>query len=183
MKYIEPWQPYPLEVTLSDKQRSPERLAAVIEQFRLPENPRYTPRALSKDGTQATFCNIFLWDFTRAMSCEIPHWAWANGAPAPVGRGKELNANQIVAWLGQYGHHYGWRKLTEEEARGAAVQGYPCVVVWQHHGGIGHVAAVRGGSDGITHIAQAGSSNFERGALSRGFGRLKAPALEFWMHL
>ena len=184
MKYIEPWLTYPLE-TVSQGERSAELTKAVIKQFQVETNPRYTPRDINKDGTQDTFCNIFLWDFSRAMGCEIPHWVLANGAVAAVGAGKELNANATVDWIRGYGVISGWRKITETEAREAAGRGYPTVVLWQHHGGIGHVAVVwpSPGLNDVTLIAQAGSKNFEEQLLKKGFGRLSEPSLEFWTHL
>lgn len=154
----------------------------VVSQFYVETNPRYTPRDLNKDGVQETLCNIFLWDVTRAMGAEIPHWALANGASAAVGMGKELTANATVDWMNEHGERVGWRKISENEARESAAQGYPTVVLWQHHGGIGHVACVYPGPTGVTLIAQAGSKNFVGLPLSAGFARLKEPALQFWMH-
>lgn len=185
MKLVEAWLKYPISEWSSEDARSAEQTRKVIAQFQVATNPRYTPRDLNKDGVQDTFCNIFLWDYTRAMGAEIPHWAGANGAVTAVGMGRELNANATVDWVRNHGPAAGWRKLTESEAREAAAQGYPAVVLWQHHGGIGHVAVVypTPGLNDVTLIAQAGSKNFEGKMLKAGFGRLTEPALEFWMHL
>lgn len=185
MKYIEPWLKCPIVEWSVEGERSAEQARKVIAQFKVAKNPRYTPRDLNKDGKQDTFCNIFTWDYSRAMGCEIPHWVGANGAITAVGMGKELNANATVDWIREYGSVYGWRKITENEAREAAGRGYPTVVLWQHHGGIGHVAVVYPSPklNDVTLIAQAGSKNFEGEMLKKGFGRLTEPALEFWTHL
>ncbi len=179
--YIDPWKPYPLTVTRHDSTDA-DTASKVIAQFHVETNPRYTPRDLNKDGVRDTFCNIFLWDYSRAMGAEIPHWVLANGASAAVGMGRELDANGVVEWMRAHGPTAGWRKIVETEAREMAAQGYPTVVLWNHHGGIGHVAVVRPGPNDVTLIAQAGSHNYETALISKGFGLLKEPALEFWTH-
>ena len=58
----------------------------VINQFAVGVNPRYQP------STNATYCNIFAWDVTRAMNAEIPHWYdTTTGSPTAVGVGNEMN--------------------------------------------------------------------------------------------
>lgn len=184
MKYVEPWLEYPITVYSEEGARSAEQTRKVIAQFKVATNPRYTPRDLNKDGKQDTFCNIFIWDFARAMKVKLPHWAGSNGVITVVGMGRELNANATVDWIREYGPGHGWRKITEYEAREQAGRGNPTVVLWQHHGGIGHVAVVYPSPklNDVTLIAQAGSKNFEGEMLKKGFGRLTEPALEFWTH-
>ena len=58
----------------------------------------------------------------------------------------------------------------------ATYEEQPVLAVWNHHGGIGHVAVVVPGVD-YTHIAQAGARNFVDEPLSHGFGRIKTRVL------
>jgi hypothetical protein len=153
----------------------------VINQFAVGNNPRYAPRDSSGDGIRDTFCNIFVWDVTRAMGAEIPHWVDGSSNPAAVGSGRELSANATVDWLRQHGHRHGWRRVSEAEAQRLANQGHPSVVVWKNPGGIGHVAVVRPGevtSKGPA-IAQAGVRNFNHGHVKDAFGN--AP-VEYWVN-
>jgi peptidoglycan hydrolase-like protein with peptidoglycan-binding domain len=152
----------------------------VINQFAVGNNGRYTPRDSSGDGIRDTFCNIFVWDVTRAMGAEIPHWVDSNGNRANVGQGRELSANGTVDWLRSHGNRHGWKKVSAEEAQRLANQGHPAVAVWKNTGGIGHVAVVRPGE--VTSrgpaIAQAGSQNFNKGHVKDSFGN--AP-VEYWV--
>lgn len=181
MKYVEPWEPFPHTFANSVNARDPAALLVVLKQFEVATNPRFTPRDLNADGTQETFCNVFTSDFTLAMSKPIPHTVDANGNPVPLRdpvTGKrnrkaiELTANATARWLERHGARHGWRPCTELAARENANQGRPTVAVWEHHGGIGHIAPVIPGPAGQTTIAQAGAVCFESGPLKRGFGNI-----------
>ena len=141
--------------------RSPAEYDDLINQFAVAHNPRYTPDA------HATYCNIFMWDVTRAMNAEIPHWITANGGIAAPGApgAREIVINEGVDWLHDHGAEHGWQALSQASAAQArANQGYPTVVVWKnpnpaHHG---HTAMVRPGTfdaRGVT-MAQAGAHNY-----------------------
>ncbi|MDL2218290.1 hypothetical protein LJC27_06490 [Christensenellaceae bacterium OttesenSCG-928-M15] len=140
--------------------RSPALYRDVIEQFDVERNYRY---AVNKKGTGDTYCNIFLWDVTRAMNAEIPHHTdWDTGAPLESG-GKSMNANRISEWLNTYGPQYGWYEVTAEQAQQLANRGSPAVTVWKNaNGGHGHVQVVSPSSSGGydaekgAAIAQAG---------------------------
>ena len=146
--------------------RGPEQYAAVLAQFDVLLNERYHAR----EGL--TFCNIFVWDVTRAMSCEIPHW-WLS---------HELNANAVYDWLRVSGPAYGWQPCTADEAAASASKGEPAVVVWKNMTGkSGHIAVVvptPAGAEGV-HIAQAGATNFPLGAVGHGFGNRP---VRYWRH-
>ena len=64
--------------------RSAANYNAVLDQFSVGNNPRYARR----NGN--TYCNIFVWDATRAMGAEIPHWVDQQGRPAEVGAREAL---------------------------------------------------------------------------------------------
>lgn len=182
MNLIEPWLPFPIldhEKSKPGKRQKGDIMRA-LALLQVSTNPRYTPRDLNKDGKQDTFCNILTWDFCRAMGLETPpHWVSPEGGVAPVGKGRELSANGQVEWLHDHGYDWGWTPCAEVEARAKATyEEQPVLAVWNHHGGIGHVAVVVPGVD-YTHIAQAGARNFVDEPLSHGFGRIKP---EFWWH-
>ena len=142
--------------------RSPELYRRVINQFCVETNPRY---AVNKNGTGDTYCNIFVWDVTRAMGAEIPHYYNAQtGAPMECGDSgaSEMTANRMYTWLHEHGEEYGWFKVTDEQAQDLANQGRPVVTALSNSGGHGHVQVVCPSHDGYDDpsrgvtIAQAG---------------------------
>ncbi|HWR21906.1 MAG TPA: hypothetical protein VN366_00380 [Feifaniaceae bacterium] len=151
-------------VTSREGSRSPGLYRSVIDQFQVQSSPRY---AVNKKGNNDTYCNIFLWDVTRAMGAEIPHYVdpvtlEARAYP-DVSGAKELNANGIYDWLGAKGADYGWVKVTPEQAQQYANQGLPVVTAWKNtQGGHGHVQVVCPSGDGLydpsrgVTVAQAG---------------------------
>ena len=170
------WLPVDAPRTNQMGNRSAAEYNAVLDQFGVANNPRYARR----NGN--TYCNIFVWDATRAMGAEIPHWVDQQGRPAEVGaRGAwEMDANDTHRWLENQGRSQGWRKVSAAEAQRMATTGRPVVASWRNPGGIGHIAMVRPG-EGQMQIAQAGARNFNQGSLSRGFGNA-ARATEFFVH-
>lgn len=174
---IDPWRPVPLPaVAMSAPQdRSPEQNAAVIEYLLKTYAERYAPR------NGQTFCNIFLWDWSRLMGVEIPHWVDARtGEPAPklAPPYSELTANGIHGWLVVHGSRFGWLEVPESTARVYAMAGKPAIAVWRNPQGIGHVGVLRKAPVGQTRIAQAGARNFADGSLADGFGARK---VTFWV--
>jgi len=152
--------------------RDPRLYDAVIDQYGVSSNPRYRQ---NRKGQGETYCNIFVWDVTRSMGAEIPHWVDANGDSVDVGRGRELDANESIRWLERHGQSHGWSVVSAEKAQSLANQGYPVVATFYNPDteGIGHVAMVRP-SEFFTQygpaIAQAGASNFNVGSVKQGFG-------------
>lgn len=152
-------------VTSDTTNRSAARYNSVVAQFKVESNPRY---AVTESGS--TYCNIFLWDVTRAMGAEIPHYVDASTLEArywpDVSGARELNANGIHNWLQKKGGDYGWKAVTAEEAQRLANAGHPVVTAWKNPAGHGHVQAVVPSKDGkydasrgVT-IAQAGRRLF-----------------------
>lgn len=148
------WEPSQAVLTNGSDNRSPTNYRLVVEQFDVTENPRYRKR----DGK--TFCNIFLWDVTRALACEIPHW-WGT---------RELSANDVAIWLAAHGEDFGWHRIkTADLAAKRADLGHPTVAAWHNGSGTGHVAVVIPGEDPVS-IAQAGVVNLWDVPLEKGFG-------------
>lgn len=183
---VQPWLPVTPPFSAGSSHRSPELLEQVVAQFRLDRPGRYTPRDVSGDGKDETFCNVFVSDATQALGCPIPHVGLrsitckACGAVAP-GWG-ERRVLETRAWLIYEGPRHGWEKLPDGHvAQAMADTGQ--VAVTLHQGATaahGHIALLvpSRGQPGVW-IAQAGRSVFPRGTLESGFGALP---VEYWGH-
>lgn len=167
-------------LTNAEGNREVSTYTEVIDQFAVGHNPRHLP------SSGFTFCNIFVWDVTRAMGAEIPHWIDALGNIAvPFSTGaQEITINAGVDWLKRFGDRHGWKLATIQQAQSNANEGKVAVVVWKNPipGGHGHTAVIRPGSittDGPL-IAQAGAANFNAGRLKHGFGT--RTGLQYYVH-
>jgi len=160
----------------------------ILNQFAANKNPRYAHR------NGSTFCNIFVWDVTRAMAAEVPHWVDRNGDPGKVGKpNQELNANQLNDWFHKHGARHGWSQVTLAVGIQRANQGYPVVASWKNKKvpapgkrAIGHIAMIRPGlpsAEGAPWMAQAGAKNRN---YIRMFGAggvwAKTTPVEVWTH-
>ena len=176
-------------VTSSAYNRSAALLRKVINQFNVTTNPRYE---VNKKGYGDTYCNIFVWDVTRAMGAEIPHYIDPQ-TKEPVyypntDGARELNANGIYDWLAQKGAQYGWKEVTAEQAQLLANQGRPVVTAKKNYSGHGHVQVVCPSADGVYNsargvtVAQAGSklTNYSSMSLLYGTG---SPPFKYYAHI
>lgn len=164
--HVQPWLPVDAPVRNSPSDRRPGRYLAVIDQFEVGKNPRYKQ---DQQGKGETYCNIFIWDVTRAMGVEIPHWVDKKNHPAAIGGGRELDANGAIEWLQS---QESWKKVDSEQAQELANQGFPVVAARLNPDGIGHIAIVRPGNYSSSKgpgIAQAGENNFNHGNIAQGF--------------
>jgi hypothetical protein len=169
------WRPLKtLGVTSEPGHRNPDTTHLVLRQFGLDTSARYAPR----EGL--TFCNIFSWDFTRAMGCEIPHW-WQ---PAEGAR-QELTANATLRLL-RMGALPGWRACSPAAAWDHAALGQPVTVWWQNGYGSGHVAVLEprahNGDWRNGLVAQAGRVCGYEMPLAKAFGAQRLPLLYFFFH-
>ena len=160
-----PWSYVNAPIKSDESNRSADMYNRVLDQFKVASNPRY--RA-NQQGKKETYCNIFVWDATRAMGAEIPHWVDKKGRPVPQGKGRELSANGAIRWLEKHGPRAGWHAVSADEAQALASQGKPVVATYKNPSGIGHIAMVRPGKGPA--IAQAGAKNFNKGTVKDGFG-------------
>jgi len=177
---VKPWLLVTPAITSNPGNRSRDLLERVIRQFRVATNPRYRQ---NQQGRGETYCNIFVWDVTRALGCEVPHWVDAGGQPVAPGQGRELDANGVCRWLRDHGPRHGWKPVSDWLALLEANAGRPALAVWENPGGIGHVAVVRPGTRDAARgvpIAQAGAINFDDGYLKDGFG--SAEPIRFYVH-
>ena len=181
-----PWVPIninDLNYTSNKNNRSPELYLKVLRQFDVANNVRYEKRVIASiNGRQLeipysewvfmknnlksankfkyirtnTYCNIYMWDVTKAMGVEIPHYMKQNSNTV------ELNANMIAQWLNSSGERYGWKEVGFNEAIARANQGYPTVLAAYRPGKIGHVAMVSpnvSGDINTMYVAEAGGTN------------------------
>lgn len=170
-----PWIPLNAPIQSSQNERSPELYMAIIKQFRVEINHRYTHR----DGK--TYCNIFAWDVTRAMSAEIPHWANSAGVPCSPDSedSNRMNCNAMWRWLHTVGDKYGWHKIDMPNAINSANNGCPTIGIYHNTSGNGHVAILRPYCtlESGPSFAQAGKKCFLNGTINDAFAD-KRP--EFW---
>ena len=182
------WLPASFNHTSAPERRNAATLKQVIGQFNVESATRYLP---GRNNT--TYCNIFVWDVTRALGCEIPHYVdKKSGAPRvyPHTEGAyELDANGVYNWLVRQGADYGWREVTPAEAQYYANAGYPAVTAWHNNGGgAGHVQIIcpsqNGDYDpvrGVT-VAQAGSRNFAYAHINATMGADKIAQTRYFVH-
>jgi hypothetical protein len=157
-----PWNASSPALTSDTSHRSAALYSEVIGQLSVETNPRY---AVNQQGKNDTYCNIFVWDVTRAMGAEIPHYYNAETGE-PMARGDSgvthMTANRMDTWLHTHGEDYGWHEVSAQEAQALANQGHPVVTSLYREGRHGHVQVVCPSKDGeyspekgVT-IAQAG---------------------------
>jgi hypothetical protein len=189
--------------TTADELR--QELAAIVDWLDA-ENPahlRYRPR----DGL--TFCNIYAHDFCHCAGAYLPRVWWTARALVALAQGQavlpqlgstisEVVANDLFAWLRDFGSGFGWRqtgsltKLQTEVNQGAV----GLVVARRREGGRpGHIAMAvpelgdwRAKRDAAGEVvaplqSQAGASNFRYGTGKKDWWRGEQFAeFAFWLH-
>lgn len=108
------WKAVQAPVQSREGKRSRELLEQVIRQFAVATNPRY-----GEDAPGKPRAHIFVWDVSRAMGCEIPHFVGA----------KELTLAQTCDWLRHEGPMRGWHRVGEYEVLDAVDRGHLVVAV------------------------------------------------------
>ena len=110
----EPWKTVNAPLQSREGRRSVELYTSVLNQFAVGVNPRYEPDAPDKPRG-----HIFLWDVSRAMNVEVPHF---------VGT-RELSLAQTCIWIRDQGPHRGWFLVEIMRAMEAVEAGMPVVVM------------------------------------------------------
>lgn len=164
------WYSLDAPVQSDESARSNVMLEAVIDQFDVARNPRYTPRTLPDSTKKSTFCNIFAQDVARAMGVDLP---WGN-------------ANTLVDYLGSSeAADSGWWAVSGAEAQEQANAGRLAITAWKNPGGTGHVQVVRPGSYSTSRgptVAQAGATNYGSGTVTQGVGAARLPSVLYYAH-
>ncbi len=182
------WKAATPAVSGDENSRTPEALREIIDQFGVESATRYEP---FRNGS--TYCNIFVWDVTSALGCEIPHYIDSEtGLPRrwpDVSGAWEMNANATYDWLQKSGGDYGWREVSAEQAQQWANEGRPAVTAWKNtSGGSGHVQVVcpseDGKYDGIrgVTVAQAGAQVTNYTHISSTFTRSQLKDVRYFIH-
>lgn len=187
----EAWKPVSPSLTSDTDNRSAINYRAVIDQFNVETNGRYTPYKMDKGDT---YCNIFVWDVTRAMGAEIPHYvdSAGNAVEYPNVKGStEQTARAIDSWLRNYGEKNGWIKVTAEQAQAFANAGNPTVATWLNPtpGRSSHVQIVCPSKDGkydpvrgVT-VAQSGKTNTDYSYMSQVMNSSYIKDINYYVHM
>lgn len=139
------WKAINAPVQSREGRRSAKLYRQVIDQFAVGHNERY-----AEDGPGKSRGHIFVWDVTRAMNAEVPHFSGA----------KELNLAQTVDWLRHEGPMRGWQRADAATAQGGANEGYPVLAIPKEIR-LKLIAVVRPGqvgTDGKPRLAAAGKA-------------------------
>jgi hypothetical protein len=137
----ETWKAVNAPVQSRPRRRSGRVLWSLLDQFAVEHNPRYT-------GTNGDRAHVFVWDVSRAMECEVPHFK----------AGREMTVIQMVDWMRVEGSTRGWRRTNAQGALEAADRG-ELVLAFARDPKQKLVAIVRpggAGDDGIPRVATAG---------------------------
>jgi hypothetical protein len=110
----ETWRALKAPFTSKEGKRTKESYEQAYKQFAIGFNDRYDEDAPGKPRG-----HIYVWDVSKAMGCEIPHFAGA----------RELTLVQTIDWLRHEGPMRGWLKIAETEAANHANKGMMVVVI------------------------------------------------------
>ena len=108
------WKAIQAPLQSREGRRTAELYQNVINQFAVGTNPRYEP-----DEGGRPRGHIYIWDVSRAMNCEVPHFVGA----------KELTLAQTCDWIRHEAPMRGWVRASLETARAAALAGQMVVVL------------------------------------------------------
>lgn len=161
--------------TNTDDYRSADAYLEVVDSFDVENTSRY------QQYNGNTYCNIYVWDVTSAMGCEIPHWVDASGVPTEVGASGsyELSAAGSRDWLANHGEEYGWYECSPDEAIEMANNGYPTVACDTAGDHIAMVVPQYEGESGV-QISQAGWKNMNHASVNWGWD--KSYTLKYYYH-
>ncbi len=146
--------------------RSPDAYQLVIDQFAVGHNERYV-----EDGPGKPRAHIFVWDVTRAMNAEVPHFAGP----------KELSLGQTCDWVRHEGPMRGWLRTEAAAALEAANAGYP-VLALPKDSRVKLVAVVRPGRPGTDGKPRLAAAAVARGTDLGTFEALGVFAVEYYAH-
>ena len=108
------WKAVQAPMQSAEGRRSQQVYLSVLKQFAVGTNPRYEP-----DAPERYRSHIFVWDVTRAMGCEIPHFVGA----------KELSLVQTCDWLRHEGPMRGWSRTSAAGVIALAKKGQPVIAM------------------------------------------------------
>ncbi|WDV47119.1 peptidoglycan-binding domain-containing protein [Clostridiaceae bacterium M8S5] len=167
----------------------------IIDQFNVEMNERYL------QNNNKSYCNIYVWDVTKAMSAEIPHWIYRSNDSiykyntqisysenAKIAH--ELSANSVYKWMKKHHKEIGYKRVNALNAQQSANKGNPTITMWySKFGGSGHMQIVRplpynesyNPSKGV-YISQAGSKNYRAIYLRNEYSKKYQNELIYYTH-
>ena len=114
LKHRDLWKALTPPATSLPGKRSKAIYESVLNQFGLLTNPRYDDDAPGKPRG-----HIYVWDVSKAMGCEIPHFVGA----------KELTLAQTCDWLRHEGPMRGWKRVSDSDIIDRANEGHLVVAL------------------------------------------------------
>lgn len=111
---IETWRAVNAPIQSRPGRRSPELYELVLKQFAVAHNPRYRG-----EGPDRSRAHIFIWDVTRAMNAEVPHFQGA----------RELTLAQTAEWVRHDALMLGWKRADQATALASAQNGSPVLAL------------------------------------------------------
>lgn len=168
----------------NENNRSAALYNTIINQFDVENNGRYKPRSGN------TYCNIYVWDVSRAMGAPVPHHTDSNGniVSSTTPGARAMTANSMRNWMaGSAGQKNGWKKVSAEQAQNYANQGRPSVVV-NHNSSGGHISMVAPSTDGKYNaqkgvmISQAGSNLINKDYITKVYSANRMKNVEYFVH-
>lgn len=159
------WKAIQAPLQSREGRRTAELYQNVINQFAVGANPRYEPDAPGRPRG-----HIFLWDVSRAMNCEVPHFVGA----------KELTLAQTCDWIRHEGPMRGWVRASQQDAHAAALAGQ-MVVALPREVKVKQIAVVipleEVNTDGKPFVAAAGAARGVKLKLNEALGVFAAEYL------
>lgn len=135
---------------------TPEQRAEQLVQIVNWLAPAKTQHLRYQPNSQATYCNILAHDYCYLAGAYLPRVWWTPSALRSIERGqtvrpaydrtvREIRANGLHDWFGDYGSVFGWRReVSLDLLQAAANHGEVCAIVAKHvnEGVSGHITVV-----------------------------------------
>lgn len=176
-----------------------QQLLDIVDWLDVANSARYSP-------SQNTYCNIYAYDYCCLAGAYLPRVWWSNNAIIKLLGGnevsvkyddsvKELNANSLYNWLGDFGSHFGWQRLTNaRELQTQVNEGKVGIISAENKSSnkSGHIVAVipehegfKATDNGTTFIplqSQAGRVNRKKFNHQNWWTKPEFRAFGFWVH-
>lgn len=127
----------PFRTAATDPVSRVNAIRSIINYLNSPVSLRY------QATDQATFCNIYAYDFNYLAQVYMPRVWWTSKSIVRLAKGEtlpvlysvtvnEINANSLYNWFSEYGADYGWRRTYSlDELQQSANEGKIGVIIGQ----------------------------------------------------
>lgn len=134
----------------SSVEKACSSIHSIIKWINVEQSARYAPNSTS------TYCNIYAHDYCYLNGVFLPRVWWTSRAlielnlrnRVPIQYGQtvnELNANNLLRWLLEWGDDFGWRRVFDlNELQAEANLGHVCIISARNvnENSSGHICAV-----------------------------------------